>query len=38
MLTAVLLLPFTINVVEQKRLGQARPLTYPVGGEFLFYS
>jgi hypothetical protein len=30
MLTAVLLLPLTINVVEQKRRGQVRPLTYPV--------
>ena len=30
MLTVILLLPLTSNVVEQKRLGQIRPLTYPV--------
>jgi len=30
MLTVVLILPLTLNVVEQKRLGQSRPLTYPV--------
>jgi uncharacterized hydrophobic protein (TIGR00271 family) len=30
MLTVILLLPLVSNVVEQKRRGQVRPLTYPV--------
>jgi hypothetical protein len=30
MVALVLLLPLMINVVEQKRQGQSKPLTYPV--------